>query len=307
MIPVILAVTVMIFSIMYFTPGDPATIILGSNVSEEQLDEKREELGLNRSYIERLTDYMSQVFLHGNFGTSYINNRSITEQIMERFPRTLGIAFLSVLLSIIVGVPLGIIAAVHQYSWKDNLSMFAALIASSMPGFWIALMMSLLFALKLKWLPSTGIDSWKCYIMPVISTAIGGIAVMARQTRSSMLEVIRSDYITTARAKGQTEHKVIYRHALRNALIPIITCAGSGFAFQLGEALVAETVFAVPGLGLYMMNAINSRDYPAIQASVIFIAVMFGLVMLLVDIIYAFADPRIKSQYADERKKKAHD
>ena len=122
-----------------------------------------------------------------------------------------------------------------------------------------------------------------------------------------MLEVIRSDYITTARAKGQTEHKVIYRHALRNALIPIITCAGSGFAFQLGGALVAETVFAVPGLGLYMMNAINSRDYPAIQASVIFIAVMFGLVMLLVDIIYAFADPRIKSQYAGERKKKAHD
>ena len=303
MIPVILAVTVMIFTIMYFTPGDPAVIILGSNVSQDQLDAKREELGLNRPYLTRLVDYMSNVFLKFDFGQSYVNNRSISAQIMERFPRTLVIATLSVLLSIIIGVPLGIVAAVNQYSWKDNFSMFIALIASSMPGFWIALMMSLLFALQLKWLPSSGIGSWQCFIMPVVATAIGGTAVMARQTRSSMLEVIRSDYITTARAKGQTERKVIYRHALRNALIPIVTCAGSGFGFQLGGALVAEAVFAVPGLGLYIMSAINQRDYPAIQGAVIFIAIMFGLVMLLVDIIYAFVDPRIKSQYQSGRRK----
>ena len=303
MIPVILAVTVMIFTIMYFTPGDPAVIILGSNVSQDQLDAKREELGLNKPYLTRLVDYMGNVFLKFDFGQSYVNNRSISEQILERFPRTLVIATLSVLLSILVGVPLGIVAATNQYSWKDNFSMFIALIASSMPGFWIALMMSLLFALQLKWLPSSGISSWTCFIMPVVATAIGGTAVMARQTRSSMLEVIRSDYITTARAKGQTERKVIYRHALRNALIPIVTCAGAGFGFQLGGALVAEAVFSVPGLGLYIMNAINQRDYPAIQGSVIFIAIMFGLVMLLVDIIYAFVDPRIKSQYQSERRK----
>lgn len=182
--------------------------------------------------------------------------------------------------------------------------MFSALIASSMPGFWIAQMMSLLFALKLKWLPATGIDSWTCYIMPVVATSIGGIAQMARQTRSSMLEVIREDYITTARAKGQAERKVIYRHALRNALIPIVTCAGGSFGFQLGGALVVETVFSIPGLGLYMMNAISQRDYPAIRGAVIFLAIAFGLVMLAVDILYAFIDPRIKSQYQNKRRSK---
>jgi peptide/nickel transport system permease protein len=303
MIPVILLVSVMIFTIMYFTPGDPAVIILGSNVSMDQLEQKREELGLNESYLVRLTNYLSDVYLRFDFGRSYINNRSISAQIGERFTRTLLIASLSVLLSIAVGVPLGIIAAVNQYSWKDNFSMFMSLVASSMPGFWIALMMSLIFAQRLGWLPSTGIASWKSYIMPVIATAIGGIAAMARQTRSSMLEVIRSDFITTARAKGQTERKVIYGHALRNALIPIVTSAGGAFGFQLGGALIAETVFSVPGLGLFMMNAISQRDYPAIQGAVIFLAVLFGLVMLLVDILYAVIDPRIKSQYQGRGRK----
>jgi peptide/nickel transport system permease protein len=269
----------------------------------DQLEQKREELGLNEPYLVRLTSYLSAVYLHFDFGRSYINNRSISAQIRERFTRTLLIASLSVLLSIAVGVPLGIIAAVNQYSWKDNFSMFMSLVASSMPGFWIALMMSLIFAQKLGWLPATGIASWKSYIMPVIATAIGGIAVMSRQTRSSMLEVIRSDFITTARAKGQSERKVIYSHALRNALIPIVTSAGGAFGFQLGGALIAETVFSVPGLGLFMMNAISQRDYPAIQGAVIFLAVLFGLVMLLVDILYAFIDPRIKSQYQGRRKK----
>lgn len=182
--------------------------------------------------------------------------------------------------------------------------MFAALIAASMPGFWIAQMMSLLFALKLGWLPATGIDSWKCYILPVVANAIGGIAAMARQTRSSMLEVIREDYITTARAKGQIERKVIYHHALRNALIPIVTCAGGAFGFQLGGALVVETVFSIPGLGKYMMDAINQRDYPSIRGTVIFLAIAFSIVMLAVDIMYAFIDPRIKGQYQSKKRGK---
>ena len=305
MIPVILLVAVMIFTIMYFTPGDPATIILGANVTNEQLETKREELGLNEPYIVQLGNFMGNVFLRFDFGTSYVNNRSIAEQILERFPRTLLIATLSVILSVVVGIPFGIVAAVHQYSWKDNFSMFAALIASSMPGFWIALMMSLLFALRLGWLPATGIDSWKCFLMPVVANAIGGIAQMARQTRSGLLEVIREDYITTARAKGQTERKVIYSHALKNALIPLVTVAGGSFGFQLGGALIAETVFSIPGLGLYMMQSINTRDYPAIRGAVIFLAIVFGLVMLAVDILYAYIDPRIKSQYQG-RRRKAH-
>ena len=304
MIPVVIMVAVLIFTIMYFTPGDPAIIILGPNASLEQLAAKRAELGIDQPYLVQLWKYLKNVFIRFDFGNSFINGRSVSSQIMERFPRTLMIAALSVLLSIVAGVPLGIVASVHQYTWKDNASMFAALIAASMPGFWIAQMMSLLFALKLGWLPATGIDSWKCYILPVVANAIGGIASMARQTRSSMLEVIREDYITTARAKGQIERKVIYHHALRNALIPIVTCAGGAFGFQLGGALVVETVFSIPGLGKYMMDAINQRDYPSIRGTVIFLAIAFSIVMLAVDIMYAFIDPRIKGQYQSKKRGK---
>lgn len=302
MIPVVIMVAVLIFTIMYFTPGDPAIIILGPNASLEQLAAKRAELGIDQPYLVQLWNYLKNVFIRFDFGNSFINGRSVSSQIMERFPRTLMIAALSVLLSIVAGVPLGIVASVHQYTWKDNASMFAALIAASMPGFWIAQMMSLLFALRLGWLPATGIDSWKCYILPVVANAIGGIASMARQTRSSMLEVIREDYITTARAKGQIERKVIYHHALRNALIPIVTCAGGAFGFQLGGALVVETVFSIPGLGKYMMDAINQRDYPSIRGTVIFLAIAFSIVMLAVDIMYAFIDPRIKGQYQSKKR-----
>ena len=304
MIPVVIMVAVLIFTIMYFTPGDPAIIILGPNASLEQLAAKRAELGIDQPYLVQLWNYLKNVFIRFDFGNSFINGRSVSSQIMERFPRTLMIAALSVLLSIVAGVPLGIVASVHQYTWKDNASMFAALIAASMPGFWIAQMMSLLFALKLGWLPATGVDSWKCYILPVVANAIGGIAAMARQTRSSMLEVIREDYITTARAKGQIERKVIYHHALRNALIPIVTCAGGAFGFQLGGALVVETVFSIPGLGKYMMDAINQRDYPSIRGTVIFLAIAFSIVMLAVDIMYAFIDPRIKGQYQGKKRGK---
>lgn len=304
MIPVVIMVAVLIFTIMYFTPGDPAIIILGPNASLEQLAAKRAELGIDQPYLVQLWNYLKNVFIRFDFGNSFINGRSVSSQIMERFPRTLMIAALSVLLSIVAGVPLGIVASVHQYTWKDNASMFAALIAASMPGFWIAQMMSLLFALKLGWLPATGIDSWKCYILSVVANAIGGIASMARQTRSSMLEVIREDYITTARAKGQIERKVIYHHALRNALIPIVTCAGGAFGFQLGGALVVETVFSIPGLGKYMMDAINQRDYPSIRGTVIFLAIAFSIVMLAVDIMYAFIDPRIKGQYQSKKRGK---
>lgn len=302
MIPVVVLVAVLIFTIMYFTPGDPAIIILGPNASFEQLAAKRAELGIDQPYIVQLFNYLKNVFIRFDFGNSFINGRSVSSQIMERFPRTLLIATFSVLFSVIAGVPLGIIAAVNQYSWKDNASMFAALIAASMPGFWIAQMMSLLFALKLGWLPATGIGSWKCYILPVVANAIGGVATMARQTRSSMLEVVREDFITTARAKGQAEKKVVYHHALRNALIPIVTCAGGAFGFQLGGALVVETVFSIPGLGKYMMDAISMRDYPAIRGTVIFLAIAFSIVMLAVDILYAFIDPRIKGQYQSKKR-----
>lgn len=297
MVPVVLAVTVLIFTIMYFVPGDPAIIILGANASEDQLEAKREDLGLNDGYFVSLARYMKKVFIDFDFGNSYINRSDISKEIISRFPRTATIAFFSVLLALSFGIPLGIWSAVNQYTWKDHFSMFAALIGVSMPSFWVGLMLVLVFALKLGWLPPSGISSFKNYILPCIACSLGGMATTARQTRSSMLEVIRSDYIVTARAKGQSERKVIYYHALRNALIPIITEAGTMFGLMLGGALVIETVFSIPGLGTYMVTGINTRDYPAIQGAVIMLSITFGVVMLLVDLLYAFIDPRIRNQY----------
>jgi len=304
MIPVILGVTWIIFTIMHFTPGDPAVIILGTEVSEDLLEAKRVELGLNRSYLAQFLDYLKDVFLHFDLGTSYVNGKSVSAEIFQRFPYTFRVASLSVCISLLIGIPLGVVAAVNQYSWKDNASMTVALVGISMPGFWVGQMLSLLFALTLGWLPASGVGGPQYYILPCLAIGLSGCASIARQTRSSMLEVIRQDYIVTARAKGVIENKVIYGHGLRNALIPVITQAGSSFGIQLGGALVSETVFSIPGLGTYMMTAISSRDYPAIQGAVIYVAIIFGLVMLVVDLLYAFIDPRIKAQYSGKRRRK---
>jgi len=304
MIPVILGVTIMVFTIMYLTPGDPARMILGSNATPERLAALQEELGLNGTYLERLGDYLKQVFTKGDLGSSYYTKVSVMEQIKVRLPFTLRIAAISIVLAALVGIPLGIIAATHHYSWIDNLSMFASLFCVSMPSFWFALILVSFFAVKLNWLPSTGVQTWTGYILPCVSIAIGGAAGLARQTRSSMLEVIRQDYIVTARSKGQTEFKVICRHALKNALIPIITVIGGMFGGSLGGALIAETIFSIPGMGIYLTGAISQRDYPIIQGGVLFISVCFCLIMLCVDLVYAFVDPRIRSQYQGKRKAK---
>jgi len=297
MIPVVLGVAIVIFTIMYFVPGDPATIILGSNATQMELEAKRAELGLNQPYLIRLGKYMSDVFLHADFGTSYINNTSITAELLTRLPRTLLLGIISIALSLIIGVPLGISAAVHQGSWMDSFCMFIALIGVSMPTFWVALLLVILFALKLGWLPAMGIGGIQYYILPCIANCFGGLATQARQARSSMLEVIRSDYITTARAKGVSEHNVIYKHALSNALIPIVTVAGTNLAHMFGGSLIIEQVFSIPGIGSYMITAVNSRDYPVVEGCVIFLAITFSIMMLLVDLAYAYIDPRIKSQY----------
>ena len=304
MIPVILGVTFLIFLILSFTPGDPARIVLGGDATEEEVQELREEMGLNESFIVRFGKYLYQVFVEGDLGQSYVNHRSVSSEIVTRFPNTFQVALLSVVFAICIGIPLGIIAAVNQYSWKDNVSMVIALGGVSMPSFWAGLMLSLVFALQLRWLPASGFGSWQHLILPCVSIGFGGAGAIARQTRSSMLEVIRQDYIVTARAKGQVEWKVIYKHALRNALIPVITQVGTMLGNQLGGAIVIESVFSIPGLGAYMVSAIKSRDYPAVQGSVLYVAIVFGFIMLLVDIVYAFADPRIKAQYQGRRKVK---
>ena len=296
MIPVLLGVSLLIMAIMEFCPGDPAKIMLGIDATEENIAGLNAELGLDDPFIVRYGRFVVNAF-HFEFGNSYTSGESIRSQILFRIPYTLTISLVSLVISVLIGIPCGVISATHQYSLRDNLTMLAALFCVSMPNFWFALMMITVFSLKLGWLPSVGIETVKGYIIPCIAVALGTTASIARQTRSSMLEVIRQDYITTARAKGQKEKVVIYGHALQNAMMPIITVIGSRFAGALAGSMVVESIFSIPGMGNYLINAINSRDYAVVQAGVFVIALWFGLCMLGMDLIYAWADPRIRSQY----------
>lgn len=296
MIPVLLGVSFLIMAIMEFCPGDPAKIMLGIDATEENIAQLNEELGLDDPFLVRYGRFVVNAFRF-EFGTSYTSGDSIRDQILFRIPYTLTISLVSLVISVLIGIPCGVIAATHQYSLRDNLTMLAALFCVSMPNFWFALMMITLFSLKLGWLPSMGVETIAGYIIPCLAVALGTTAGIARQTRSSMLEVIRQDYITTARAKGQKETSVIYGHALQNAMMPVITVIGSRFAGSLAGSMVVESIFSIPGMGNYLINAINSRDYAVVQAGVFVIALWFGLCMLGMDLVYAWADPRILSQY----------
>ena len=217
MIPIVLGVAVLVFTLMTFCPGDPAEIILGSTATEESLALKRAELGLDDPYLVRLGNFLSDTFLHFNLGDSWMSGVSIAESIKEYLPRTLILSIIMISISAVVGIPLGVIAAVKQNRWQDNLCMVVALVGISIPSFWLALLLVILFSVKLNWLPAMGIGGFKYYILPALAGCTGGIAALARQTRSSMLDVIRSDYIITARAKGVPEGQVIVKHALKMA------------------------------------------------------------------------------------------
>jgi len=303
MFPVLLGVAFLIFAIMTFTPGDPASIILGSNATPDAIKALHTKLGLDQPFLSRFFNYIKGIVTTFDFGTSYINGRDVKYEMLVRFAYTFRVALLSMAFALGFGIPLGITAAVNRNTWKDTSSMMIALLGISMPTFWFGQILSIVFALKLGLFPAGGVGGIEYYVLPCLAVSMMGIASMARQTRSSMLEVIRSDYITTARAKGQEERKIIYKHALRNALIPVVTQAGATFGILLGGTLVAETVFSIPGLGSYMVTSINSRDYPAIQGAVIFIAAVFGVVMLLVDILYTVIDPRIRVEFTKGGKK----
>lgn len=297
LIPVIIGVTFIIFSMMYFTPGDPARIILGESAKAEDVSRLREELGLNDPYFVQFGNYVKKAVLEQDIGKSYVTKRPVVTEITDRFPTTLKLAAFSIVIAVVVGIPIGIISATKQYSLFDNASMVLALIGVSMPNFWQGLLLILFFSVYLGWLPSSGFSSFKHMILPAVTIGTSTIAVITRMTRSSMLEVVRQDYIRTARAKGQVESKVINHHALKNALIPIITVIGIQFGYLLSGAVLTESIFAVPGVGRLMVQSIKERDFPVVQGSVLFIAVAFSLVNLLVDILYAYVDPRIRSQY----------
>lgn len=301
LIPVLLGVTFIVFFILNLSPGDPAAMILGDQASAEALEMKREELGLNDPLLLRYGRYIWDM-VHGDLGVSYKNNISVWDQVMERFPNTAILAVAGILVALLIGIPTGIISAKKQYSAIDNCSMVLALIGVAMPNFWFGLLMVIIFALNLGWLPSQGmgeggIELLKSLVLPALTLGTGSAAMITRMTRSSMLEVIRQDYISTARSKGVSERNITYRHMLRNAMIPIVTAVGLQFGTLLGGAMLTETVFSWPGLGRLMVDSIKSKDIPMVLGSVIFLAIMFTVVNLIVDLIYAFIDPRIKSQY----------
>ena len=304
MIPVVLGVTILVFTIMYFIPGDPVKMMLGSEATLEEIATLRQQLGLNDPYLVRLGRFLGDIVLHFDFGKSWIYNTPVTSELLHRFPRTLTIAVICMLMQIIIGTPLGIIAAVNRNGWGDRLSMFIAMFGISMPNFWLALMLILFFSVRLGWLPPYGIGGLKYYILPCIANAFPGIATQARQTRSSLLEVIRSDYITTARAKGMSEMRILLRHALPNALLPVITIIGNGMGMLLAGTVVIEMIFAIPGVGWYLVGGIGNRDINVVQSSVIFLAIAFTLIMLLVDLAYAFIDPRVKARFAGHKRRK---
>ncbi|MCD8397287.1 MAG: ABC transporter permease, partial [Lachnospiraceae bacterium] len=301
-IVIMIAAAFVIFTILYFTPGDPARNQLGPTATAADVENLRAVLGLDKSYLAQLASFMSDTFLHLDLGTSWTYNVPVMQELLNRLPYTVFIGLTAMILNVAVGLSLGIFAATHEGRWQDSVSMVIAMVFISIPDFWLALMMIVLFAQRLGWLPAYGVDSWKSFIMPIIVMSLPGIAVNARQTRSSMLEVFRADYITTARAKGQAEGVVVRRHMLPNALMPIITSLGTGFSSIVAGGAVIESVFSIPGVGLYMLTGINSRDYPIVRGCVVFFALFTSIAMLVVDLAYAFVDPRIKAQYSSSGK-----
>lgn len=295
-IPVLLGVTFIVFTIMYFTPGDPVTLILGQDAPMEAKEQLREELGLNKPFIERYLSFVGNAF-KGDFGYSYRTGSPVFREIFSRFPTTLKLAIYSIILATMIGVPIGILSAVKQYSYLDLISSVSAMFLAAIPGFWLGLMMILLFSLKLGWLPSNGIESFASYILPTISLALPTAAQVLRLTRSAMLETIRQDYIRTARAKGATEKIVIWKHALINALLPVVTIIGMHFGALLGGTVITESVYAIPGVGTLVINSIRTKDTPQVLAAVTLLSALFCFIMLSVDILYAYIDPRIKARY----------
>jgi len=297
LIPVVLCVAIVIFVILYFVPGDPVLMILGDDPSPELYAAKQAELGLDKPFITQLLIFLRDIFLRFNFGTSYVLGTPIAPELFARLPRTAIIAAVSCLLQIIISIPLGIAAATHQNGAVDRICILLAMIGISLPGFWVGLMLILVFGLYIPIFPTFGVDHWYSYVLPCFANALMTVGSVTRMTRSQMLEVIRSDYVSTARAKGVPERTILISHALPNALIPVITHIGTNFGRALGGTVVIETVFSIPGVGYYMTQAINNRDYPIIRGGVTMLAMIFCLVILIMDIVYAFIDPRIKAQY----------
>ncbi|WP_088014445.1 nickel ABC transporter permease [Gottfriedia acidiceleris] len=295
----LLGISFLVFASMHLAPGDPAAIIGGPTATKADLNAIRESLGLNDSFFVQYWHYLSGVF-HGDLGYSFQTKQSVAEAISIRFPNTLSLAIASMVVAVVIGVITGIVSALKQNSWMDVTSTIIALAGISVPNFWLGAILILIFGVNLQILPVGGLDSpiwtvegFKQIILPAIALGTASAAMIARMSRSSMLEVIRADYIRTARAKGVKEKSIVWIHALKNSMIPVITVIGLNFGFLLGGTIITEQVFAINGVGRLMIDAIAARDFPMVQGAVLLVASMFVIVNLLVDILYVFIDPRI--------------
>lgn len=303
MIPVVLGVLLIIFVLSAITPGDPLDVIVGVDATPEAREAARIEYGLDQPFYERFVNYIMGIVTRGDFGRSYSNGQPVIDELSRRFPVTIKLTLASVFVALIISLPIGVLSAVKQYSWIDNITMAGALLFVSIPQFWFALMLMLLFCVKLQLLPASGISGIASWILPVAMIGIGNVGNLARVTRSSMLEIIRQDYMRTARAKGQRSGVVIFKHGLRNALMPVIANVGNTIGVSLGGAVVAESIFSIPGVGQYMLTAINARDWPVVQAGIVVLAVTFSIVMLIVDLVYTVVDPRLKTEFQAKAKR----
>lgn len=297
-IPVLIGATFFVFALLSLSPGDPAQMILGMGAKPEELAMMREQLGLNDPLLVRYGRYMAGV-LRGDFGTSYTTKQPVAAMIGLRLPNTLILSFGSLVLIMVVAVPLGVLLAAQQNTWFDNVMRVATLFTAAMPGFWLGLMLIILFSVQLRWLPSNGLDTAKAAIMPLITLSVAGWTTASRLARASMLDVVRQDYIRTARAKGLSTGLVFMKHALRNALLPTVTSVGMLIGQSVGGAVVIEILFGINGIGKMMVDAVRQKDVPTIMGGVIISAVVIAVANLLTDLSYGFIDPRIRSMYGD--------
>jgi len=301
-VPSLLIVSVIVFFLIHLTPGDPAVTMLGFDATQAEIDALRRHLGLDRPLGTQFVLWLGNV-LRGNLGTSLFLDKPVVSVIVERLEPTLLLTLYALLIAVLLGVPAGVISAIKRNGLLDQVVMFLALMGLSIPDFWLALLLILGFAVGLRWLPAAGYQplssgfsaNFRYLILPSLSVGLGQAAYIARMTRTSMIDVITRDYIRTARAKGLAEWCIVGKHALKNALIPVITVAGMSFAIVMGgAATIAETIFTIPGVGRLVVSSIQRRDYPVIQGTIMFIACVYLLTNLIIDILYAWIDPRIR-------------
>ena len=293
LIPTVIGVSFIVFLLFYLSPGDAALAKAGPNAPKEVIDALRENMGLNDPFLAQYLRFLKGLLFHFDLGNSYISGSSVTNTLLAVFPNTLKLTGFSLLIAVFFGILLGVLSAVKRGTFVDKLVMIISMVGIAMPIFWTGILLILLFSVRLRWLPPSGFSSFKAMLMPAFALGLQSSAIIMRMTRSSMLEVLNQDYIETANAKGLKKQKIIFVHALKNAMIPIITTIGLQAGGLLGGSVLTETVFSIPGIGRLMVESIKTRDLPVVLGGVILISICYSLISIIVDILYGFIDPRI--------------